>query len=62
MEAKEMKQFGLIVVVAMLFEVPFIFAVPGVHRDDAYIFFRFAENVANGDCVNGGVKTGALSH
>ncbi len=57
-----MKQFELIVVVAMLFEIRFIFAVPGMHWDDAYIFFHFAENIANGDCVNGGVKTGALSH
>lgn len=28
--------------------VPFIFAVPGVHWDDAYIFFQYAQNLASG--------------
>lgn len=29
--------------------VPFVFAISGVHWDDSYIFFRFAENISNGE-------------
>ncbi|NIN67208.1 MAG: hypothetical protein GTO63_21415, partial [Anaerolineae bacterium] len=32
-----------------LAQAPFVFAVSGVHWDDAYIFFRFAENLSRGD-------------
>lgn len=40
--------FAMVAGTALLLSTPFIFAVSGVHGDDAYIFFRYANNLAEG--------------
>ena len=44
----KIKTFIIFVILGILSSLPFILSVSGVHWDDAYTFFRYAENIVNG--------------